>query len=294
MNAHATAIIKFPSSATEVFPKRIDDKGVDLREQSRGSERLGLAAPVPYGWLLGPALLLAYWSIGSMTGTIDSRILPAPWVAVTTGIALLQDGRLEANLLISATRALEGLIFGVAAGVIVALVAGLTQLGGYFFDGIVQIKRCIPVLALIPFFILWFGIGETMKVTVIAFSVFLPIYIHTHNALRGIDLRYVELAETLHVNYSEFIWHVVLPGALPGLLLGLRFGVMAAWLGLVVVEQFNATGGIGYMINLARSYAQADIMLVGLVVYALLGLSSDCAVRYLESRVLTWRRTLAK
>jgi sulfonate transport system permease protein len=133
-----------------------------------------------------------------------------------------------------------------------------------------------------------------MKVTVIAISVFIPIYIQTHAALRGIDLKHLELAETLGLSRWAFIRRVVLPGALPGFLTGLRFGVMSAWLALVVVEQLNATSGIGYMINLARTYAQTDVIVVGLVVYALLGLVSDAAVRLAETRVLTWRRTLGQ
>jgi sulfonate transport system permease protein len=104
----------------------------------------------------------------------------------------------------------------------------------------------------------------------------------------------VELAETLGLSPLAFVRHVVLPGALPGFMLGLRFGVMGAWLALVVVEQLNATSGIGYMINLARTYAQSDVILLGLVVYAILGVSSDAAVRLLERKVLSYRRTLAK
>jgi sulfonate transport system permease protein len=133
-----------------------------------------------------------------------------------------------------------------------------------------------------------------MKVTVIAFSVFVPIYIQTHAALRGIDVKYLELAETVGLSRWAFIRDVVLPGALPGFLTGLRFGVLGAWLALVVVEQLNATSGIGYMINLARTYAQSDVILVGLVVYALLGLASNAAVSLAEARLLTWRRTFAQ
>jgi sulfonate transport system permease protein len=256
--------------------------------------RLGLGKPLSYGWTFGPILLLALWSIGSVTGVIDARMLPAPWVAVTTGFRLIREGRLQDNLSVSAARAAAGLALGVVTGVLLALVSGLSLVGGYLIDGLVQVKRAIPILAVIPLIILWVGIGETMKVTVIAATVFFPIYIHTHSALRSIDLRYVELAETLKLNRWAFIRHVVFPGALPGLLIGLRFGVTAAWLALVVVEQLNATSGIGYMVDLARSYAQTDVMLVGLVVYALLGLTSDAAVRLLEKKALSWRRTLAQ
>jgi sulfonate transport system permease protein len=255
--------------------------------------RLSLAEPVAFGPLLGPFLLLLAWSTGSAAGLIDSRVLSAPWTTAATAWSLVLDGRLGADLAISALRAAEGFSWGVVAGVCVALVSGLSRIGGYVFDGMVQIKRSIPVLALIPLIILWFGIGETMKVTVIAISVFVPMYIQTHAALRGIDLKYVELARTLGLSRWAFIRRVVLPGALPGVLTGVRFGVLGAWLALVVVEQVNATSGIGYMINLARTYAQTDVILVGLVVYALLGLTSDAAVRMVEARALAWRRSFA-
>jgi len=259
----------------------------------RKTRRLGPGEPVAFGWLLGPFLLLLFWATGSAAGLIDSRVLPAPWATAVTAWSLIQDGSLPQNLAVSSIRAAQGFVWGVLAGVIVALVSGLSELGGYVFDGLVQIKRAIPTLALIPLVILWFGIGETMKVTVIALSVFVPIYIQTHTALRGIDVKYLELAETVGLSRWGFIRDVVLPGALPGFLTGLRFGVLGAWLALVVVEQLNATSGIGYMINLARTYAQTDVILVGLVVYAILGLVSDAAVRLIEARALVWRRTFA-
>ena len=258
------------------------------------SRRLSLGERSTRGFLLGPGLLLLYWAVLSATGFLDPRILPAPWTAVTTAIDLLQQGRLQNNITVSAARAGTGLLLGTLAGVSLALVSGLSVLGGYVIDGLVQIKRGIPILALIPFMILWFGIGETMKVAVIAISVFFPIYIQTHTALVAIELRYVELAETLRLSRWQFLRHIVLPGALPGFLTGLRFGVTAAWLALVVVEQLNATSGIGYMVTLARNYAQTDIMLVGLIVYALLGYLSDAVVRTIERRALRWRRTLGR
>ena len=260
----------------------------------RRRRRLGLAEPLAFGPLLGPGLLLFYWSAFSWTGLLDPRILPAPWTTLRTAWTLTADGPLLANLAVSAGRAGEGLVFGVAAGVVVALISGLSRLGGYVFDGPVQMKRAIPTLALIPLAILWLGIGEPMKVSIIALSVFIPIYLQTHAALRNTDMKHLELAETLRLSRWRFIRHVVLPGALPGFMLGLRFGAIAAWGALVVVEQLNATSGIGYMINLARTYAQTDVIVVGLVVYALLGLTSDAVVRFAEARLFAWRRTLAQ
>ena len=284
--------------AAEVAPRR-SRQALDVPPSVaaipiRGRRRLDLGKPLPFGWLLGPVLLLVYWSVGAWRGVIDPRVLPAPWVAVNTAADLLAHGQLQADLAISALRAGEGLLFGVVFGVGLALVSGLSLLGGYVLDGVIQMKRAIPTLALIPLFILWFGLGEAMKVTIISIAVFIPIYIQTHTALRAIDIRHVELAESLGLDHLAFIRHVVLPGALPGFLLGLRFAVLAAWGALVVVEQFNATSGVGYMIELARTNAQTDIILVGLVLYALLGLVSDLAIRFAEGRVLGWRRTLAR
>jgi sulfonate transport system permease protein len=238
-------------------------------------------------------LLLVIWSIGSATGWIDQRVLSAPWTVVTAAGDLIADGRLQSNLWTSAQRALIGLALGIVLGVVLALISGLSRLGEAVLDGPIQIKRAIPSLALLPLLILWLGIGESMKIVTILLGVFVPIYIHTHNGLRTIDSRYVELAQTVGLSQREFIRRVVLPGALPGFLLGLRFAVTGAWLSLVVVEQINSTSGIGYMMELARTYGQTDIIIVGLVVYGVLGLLSDAVVRLIQRRALSWRRTLA-
>jgi len=282
--------------STKVFRRvGIGRSGLAPATRSADGRRRARFVPKPgpsYGWVLGPALLILVWSIGSATGMIDRRILPAPWVAVTTGFRLVAEGRLQSNLLASVERAGLGFAFGVLAGVAGALFAGLTRTGGQMFDGIVQIKRAIPIFALLPFLILWFGIGEVMKVSVIALGVFVPVYINTYSGLKNIDLRYVELAETLRVRYRDFLRHVILPAALPHFLIGLRLAVIADWLTLIVVERTNATSGIGYMTDLAVTYAQTDVMLVGLVLYAILGVSSDAVVRLLQRRLLSWQSTI--
>jgi sulfonate transport system permease protein len=255
--------------------------------------RLGPGKPIKFGAAIGPILLLVVWSIGSATGWIDPRVLSAPWTVVTTARDLIADGRLQSNLWTSTQRALIGLALGIVLGVGLALLSGLSRIGEAVLDGPIQIKRAIPSLALLPLLILWLGIGESMKVVTILLGVFVPIYLHTHNGLRTIDSRYVELAQTVGLSRREFVRRVVLPGALPGFLLGLRFAVTSAWLSLVVVEQINSTSGIGYMMELARTYGQTDIIIVGLVLYGVLGLISDGAVRLIQRRALTWRRTLA-
>ena len=265
----------------------------DRGERRPARRRLGPRGPIRFGAALGPVLLLALWTAGSATGWLDPRTLSAPWTVVTTTGDLISSGRLQESLAISTQRAGLGLAIGVVLGTALALVSGLSRWGEAVVDGPIQIKRAIPSLALLPLLILWLGIGEQMKVVTITLGVLVPVYLHTHNGLRGIDSRYVELGESLGLGHGAFIRRIVLPGALPGFLLGMRFAVVAAWLSLVVVEQINSTSGIGYLMELARTYGQTDVIIVGLVLYGVLGLLSDGAVRLVQRRALSWRRTLA-
>jgi sulfonate transport system permease protein len=244
------------------------------------------------GLLFGPVVLIVIWQIASITGWLSPKILAAPSTAILTGYEMLWSGTLADHLLASAERAYLGLLIGTVAGVVLALIAGLSMIGEAAIDGLVQIKRAIPTLALIPLGIIWLGIGDAMKVALIATSVFIPVYINTHAGLSGIDLRYVELARSIGLTRLAFLRRVVLPGALPGFLTGMRLAVTTCWTALVVLEQINTTNGIGYLMNRARDYGQTDVMVVGLAVYAILGLASDTAVRLVERRALSYRKAL--
>ncbi|ADP81798.1 ABC transporter permease [Pseudofrankia inefficax] len=250
--------------------------------------------PVPKSLrrLLGPVLLVAFWQLGSSTGLIQPDILAGPWTVLHTGYSLAADGTLGHNLAISLRRVALGLLFGVAAAVVLAVVAGLFQLGEDLVDAPVQILRAVPILGLVPLAILWFGIGEHVKVFLVALGTAFPVYINTFAAIRGVDGRFVELARTVRLGRLALIRRVVLPGALPGFLVGLRFALTISWLILVVSEQINASSGIGYLMDQARTFGQTDVIVVGLAVYGVLGLLSDALVRLLERRALAWRRGL--
>ncbi|MGY8707458.1 ABC transporter permease [Bradyrhizobium sp. 18BD] len=243
--------------------------------------------------LLGPVVLVVVWEFASTVGWISPKFLAAPSTALLTGFKLLASGTLVDHFLASARRAYLGLGIGVAIGVLLALAAGLSRIGEASIDGLVQVKRAIPTLALIPLAILWLGIGETMKIALIASSVLIPVYINTHAALRGMDVRYVELARSVRLSRSAFVREIALPGALPGFFTGLRLAVTTCWAALVVLEQINTTEGIGYLMNRARDYGQTDIIVVGLVIYAALGLGSDFVVRLWERKALSYRKALA-
>lgn len=279
-------------SAPEQRPGALDP---DHELEPRPTSRRALIDSRPIGaWiLLGPALVVAIWALGSALGAIPDSVLSAPWTVSQTAWKLALDGSLWSNLWASAQRAILGGVLGVALAVALALLSGLTRPGEALIDGTVTVYRAIPALALLPLFIVWFGIGEEMKVILITLAVATPVYLNTHAALRGIDRRYVELAETVGLTRPKFVRHIAIPGALPGFFTGLRLGATVAWLALVVVEQVGASDGIGYLMYKARLYGLTDVIVVGLAVYALLGFGTDLAVRTLGRKALAWQSTLA-
>ena len=243
---------------------------------------------------LSPIALLALWELCSRIGLIPPRVLAAPTTVAATLWELTITGELPYNLLVSLGRAGAGLAIGATVGIVLALVAGLSRSGEATIDPLVQIKRTIPTLALTPLFIIWFGIGEQPKVLLIALATLFPIYLNLFNGIRGIDVRLIEAARTLGLSQGEIITNVILPGAMPALLVGLRYSLGVAVLVLVVAEQINATAGLGALINHARDFMQTDVIVVCVMVYAVLGLSADALVRTIETRTLAWRPTNLK
>lgn len=278
------------TTTTAAAPATAQQESHTVRRRRRG---LSPGRRLPAGRLVGPAVLIAVWAAASAAGRLDPGAVPAPWTVLRTAGRLWSAGTLRTDIATSLERAAYGFAIGLTAGVVLALASGLSRVGEALIDGTVQLNRAIPTLGLIPLFILWLGIGEAFKVAIIAIVVYIPIYLNTHAALSGIDSRYVELAEVQGLSRLRFVRQIVIPGALPGFFVGLRLGVTGSWLGLVVLEQINATSGLGYMMFQAQNYGQSDVILVGLLVYGIFGLVSDSAVRLVERRVLSWRRTLS-
>jgi sulfonate transport system permease protein len=280
---------------TTTAPAAAPAVAVAVPDRKPRGRRRGLSPGrrLPAARLAGPLVLLALWAAASAAGRLDPGAIPAPWTVLDTGVRLWTAGTLPTDVLTSLERAGYGFAIGLTAGVVLALASGLSRTGEALIDGTVQLNRAIPTLGLIPLFILWLGIGETFKIAIIAIVVYIPVYLNTHAALSGIDHRFVELAEVQGLSRTAFIRQIVIPGALPGFFVGLRLGVTGSWLGLVVLEQINATSGLGYMMFQAQNYGQSDVILVGLLVYGVFGLVSDSTVRLVERRVLSWRRTLS-
>lgn len=245
--------------------------------------------PRPVRRLLGPVLLIGAWIVGSRTGVIDERTLAPPGEVWDAFVELVRTGELQRHLWVSLQRVLLGLGFGVAIGVTLALIAGFFRLGEDVIDGPIQILRSIPVVALIPLLIVWFGIGQTPKIVMIAVAVTFPIYVNVLAGIRNVDARLVESAGTFGLSRAGLARHVVLPGSLPNFFTGLRFALAVSWLVLVFAEQINATDGLGFLVGRAREFMRTDVLVVGLFAYGVLGFGSDALVRLLERSALQWR-----
>ena len=245
--------------------------------------------------LISPVAVLILWQAVSEAGLISRQKLPPPTEIWQTAVSLITTsspayGTLQGAMLISLERVAIGFAAGALAGLAIAIAAGLSRLGESTIDPLMQMLRTLPLFGLIPVFIVWFGIGETPKLTLIAIGAAIPLYLNTFSGIRNVDARLGELGQVLHLSRTELIRDIVLPGALPQVLVGLRQSLGVAWLALVVAEQVNANAGLGFMISQATQFLRNDVIFVALLVYCALGLLTDALVRLLERRALVWRR----
>jgi sulfonate transport system permease protein len=236
-----------------------------------------------------PVVLLVAWQVLSATGLIPQDVLPAPQLIFDAGLQLVRDGKLTEALGVSGVRLLEGLLLGGIIGVVLGVAVGLSRWLEATADPPLQMVRALPHLGLIPLFILWFGIGELPKVLLVALGVSFPLYLNTFSAIRQVDPKLLENADVLGFSLWQRLRIIILPSAAPQVLVGLRQSLAIAWLTLIVAEQINADKGIGFLINNARDFLRIDMIIFCLVVYALLGISTDAIVRVLEHRALRYR-----
>jgi sulfonate transport system permease protein len=238
-------------------------------------------------WLV-PIAVIVGWEIASRSGWLSSRILPEPFAVATAFWTLLKSGALAHDVAISTGRALAGLAIGGGLGLLLGLLTGTFKTAETLLDTTLQMVRNVPPLALIPLVILWFGIDESAKLFLVAIGVFFPIYLNTYHGIKSVDAGLVEMARSYGLSGWPLYRAVILPGALPSILVGLRFSLGLMWVLLIVAETISAQSGIGYMTMNAREFLQTDVVLVGVLLYALLGKLADLIARGLEKHFLRW------
>jgi sulfonate transport system permease protein len=240
-------------------------------------------------WLI-PALAVVFWVVATEAGWVSKHVLPKP-IAVWDAVVDLFKNGFARDLAISTRRAFGGLAVGTALGLILGMVAGLNRTGDLLLDTTMQMKRTVPTLAILPLIIIWFGIGETMRTVLIALGALFPVYVNTYYGIRSVDPALLEVGRVYGLKRLAQFRQIILPAALPSILLGLRFALGGMWLSLIAAEMIGTTSGIGFVTNIAREFMQTDVVLFILFLYAFLGKATDMVVRHIERAALPWHHS---
>lgn len=244
--------------------------------------------PISFKGLLLPLAALLLWIWAAHFHVANNYLLPAPSRVAATAMALLHSGLLARHILISLWRVAAGFLLACAGAFPLAVLLGLCPRLSPYFDPLLHFLRHIPPIACIPLLILWFGIGETSKLAVIVLAAFFPIFL---NALAGIthcDTKLREVGIVFGLTGREIFQHIILPAALPAIILGLRLGLGYSWRALIGAELIAAAAGLGYMIIEAEQLSRPDIILVGILIIGTLGYIIDAIFLRLSRSLLPW------
>lgn len=244
-------------------------------------------------WLLPVAVLLV-WQMVAMTDLFQRKTFPAPTDVIQAFVKLVMNGELASHLTISFQRASIGFLVGGGIGFFLGIVNGISNRAFTVFDTSIQMVRSIPHLALIPLVILWLGVGETAKVFLVAAGALFPIYLNTLHGVRGVDQGLLEMGRVYGLTRWQIFQQIVLPGALPSILVGVRYALGIVWMTLIVAETIAATSGIGYMAMSAREFMRTDVVMLSIVLYACLGKLADSSARWMERRWTSWSPTATR
>lgn len=234
------------------------------------------------------------WQIAAWLDLLNEQVLPSPYSIAVTFIDLLVSGQLFDAVLASLPRVLIGMVVGITAGIVLGVISGFWRIGEDLIDKIMQMIRAIPFTALVPLFILWFGIDEASKIALVIVGTIVPLYINTVAGIKGVDARLLELSKVYRLTAWQTTMQVLVPSALPQILTGLRYGLGLAWVALIVAETIGANAGIGFLLSNARQYGQTGVVVVCIILYAFLGVMTDFVVRLLENYLLRWRPTMKR
>lgn len=233
-------------------------------------------------------MVLLVWELLSRMGYIRPQILPAPSSVALTGWELLRDGTLLVHLGYSLARAAVGFVIGASIGFALGVAVGLSPLAEAVLDRSVQMIRAVPFLALLPLVIIWFGVDEAGKIFLVALAVLFPIYINTVLGIRQVDPKLLELGNVTGLGWRDQVRRIILPGAMPSILTGVRYALAVAWLALVIAETVATTKGIGFLAMDAREFLQTNVIVLTILIYAVIGVLADSVARWLERRLLSW------
>ncbi|HEX2888320.1 ABC transporter permease subunit [Vineibacter terrae] len=247
---------------------------------------------VAVSWMV-PLALVVMWEVLARAGVLSPHVLPAPSKVVGTAVELIAEGRLLGDLGTSLLRAATGFVIGGSIGFSLGTVVGFSRLAEAMLDRTIQMIRAIPFLAILPLVIVWFGVDEGGKIFLVSLGVMFPIYINTVLGIRQVDPKLVELGRVTGLSDWGLVRNIILPGALPSILAGIRYALAVSWLALVVAETIATSSGIGFLAMDAREFLRVDVIVLAIVIYAGIGVLSDAIARALERRLLAWHPNYA-
>ena len=269
-----------------------------LRNSQVSSTRAhaGVSKSTLYKWLSWavPAAVVVLWEAAARLGWIEPQVMPAPSSVLETAVNLARNGDLFVHLGVSLLRAACGFVIGGTLGLALGVIVGFSPLAQALLDRSVQMVRAVPFLAMLPLVIVWFGVGEVAKIFLVALAVLFPIYINTMLGIRQIDPKLMELGRVVGLERAAIVRRIILPGAMPSILTGLRYALAHAWLALVIAETLATTKGIGFLAMDAREFLNTNVIILTMIIYAIIGVVADALVRLLEGRFLSWHANYTK
>lgn len=244
--------------------------------------------PSPLPWIL-PVILLIAWQASLSFGLFEDYQLAPPQMVVKTGVHLVRDGELQTHVAATGGRVLAGFAIGSVVALLLGTAVGLSSRLDKAVDPTFQALRAVPTLAWAPLLLLWLGIDEAPKITLVAIGAFFPVYVNLLSGIRGVDRKLVEVGYMYNFSTSAIARRIILPASLPSVLTGLRLSLSQAWLFVVIAELIAATRGLGFLLTDSQMLSRVDLMLVAMLTLAILGKVTDSVLRIIEQRLLTWR-----
>jgi sulfonate transport system permease protein len=244
------------------------------------------------GWLF-PGLLLAAWAIASKKELIAPQILPAPAAVAQTLLDQVESGELFTNFAISLARVAGGFVLGGVLGIALGVAMGLSRKVEQYLFPLFNAVGQVPVLGWLPLAMMVLGIGESLKIVIIAHATLVPIALNALKGIRNVPRAYVDVAKTFEFSKRQLLRKVIFPASVPSLFVGIRYGLTQAWLSLVTVELLASSEGLGFLIVWGRQLFQLDLVLSAIIVVGVVGLLLDKGLERLEARLLRWRKSVA-
>jgi ABC-type nitrate/sulfonate/bicarbonate transport system permease component len=253
---------------------------------SRPIDRKGERLAISLGSLVAFLLL---WEAVARSGLADPTFISSPLRVARTGADLLSSGEMWNDLKISATEFLAGYMGAAAIGILFGLAMGWSRRVQFIFGPFVDILNAVPRVTLLPLLVIWFGIGIWSKVVVVFLGAVIPILVNTQSGVEANEARYVKVARSFGASELKMFVSIVLPGAVPFIFTGLKYGAGRALLGVVVGELYAATSGVGHMIADAGNSFQTDVVFVGILLFTVTGLATVAVLNVFERRFENWR-----